>query len=126
MAGPQPVYQPTFVPDEALVQFTAVKISGDGTVEASDTAGEAIIGVVQHTVSADDATNNRPVAVRVMGATKALSGGSISAGARLQADGSAGFITAATSDVVVGIALQDANNNDLFDMLLTPGGGIEA
>ena len=111
--------------NEALVAKRAVKLAGDQLVDQVDTLGEATLGIVTETATAQDATDGRVMAVSVIGTAVWEAGAAVSVGDRLRAaaDGQAVALAATTAEQEqVGIALTAAANaGEWFTVLLTPG-----
>jgi hypothetical protein len=115
-----------FQPTEAMTKYTAVKLSGDQTVDLADTIGDDCIGVVQETVTAQDVTDGRVVAVAVIGTTVIQAGAALATvgtKVRASATGQAVTLAAATADQKqLGITLTAAAaQGDWITILLTPG-----
>lgn len=124
--GANPVLTLPFIAAEAMTKYHAVKLNAvDQGVDLADTIGDACIGIVQETVSSDDATAGRIVAVAVSGTSVWQAGAAVSIGDRLRtaADGEAVALAATTANQeVVGIALTAAAAaGDWFTVLLLPG-----
>ncbi len=111
--------------NEALTKHLFVKLAGDQSVDQGDTLGEEVIGVVQETATAADATSGRVVSVAVMGTAVVVAGAALAVGAhvRSSAAGKAVALAATTADQnVAGILLTAAAaDGDLVTILLTPG-----
>src|SRR5579863_8111299 len=84
-------------------QFLAVNVVGSRLVDIVANGETQIYGVLQNKPAAGAAA-----AVGIMGVTKAVAGGSISAGAFVQVmdDGSGRFVTHGSTAVSVGVALE--------------------
>ncbi|WP_407146256.1 hypothetical protein [Bradyrhizobium sp. ORS 86] len=82
-------------------QFLAVKTTAGRAVNLASTGGEAIDGILQN-----DPVQGYVADVGVMGISKAVAGGSFSAGALLMTDTSARLITATTGNFAVAKALE--------------------
>jgi hypothetical protein len=125
MAGMHAVLDMSWLAGGAITQWTLVELTASETVTQVNAVTDQPMGVCQESITAGDATNGRICLVRVLGVTLVKSGGSITRGALLRptATGTVQALAgvAGTSEVVVGIALDDASSGDLFEMLLTPG-----
>jgi len=116
-----------FVAAEAMTKYTAVKLNAvDQGVDLADTIGDACVGVVQETVSADDATAGRIVAVAVMGTTVIEAGAALTTpGTRVRASATGQAVTLAATTAEqnqLGITLTAAGaQGDWLTILLTPG-----
>ena len=119
--GPNDVLSKGFQPDEAIGIYTPVKLSGKENIVACDTLGEAAIGVLQEEIVAQDVTDGRHVAVRMMGISLCVATGAITRGEKLavQADGTVD--QAATTQHVIGIAMNSVTDGDWVPVFLTPG-----
>lgn len=107
----------------AAKQFYVVKMaSTDGEVIPSAAVGDMHIGIVQNDPAADE-----PAEVACAGVCKGKSGGSITIGQRLTAlstgtlSGTSGGT--ASSQRLVGIALEAANSGDIFSVLVSLADG---
>ncbi len=115
-----------FTITEAITKHQAVKLgTADQTIDAADTAGEAILGIAMETATAQDATDGRVIAVAIIGTAVWEAGVTIAIGDRLRTagDGQATTLAATTTEQEqVGIALTAAANaGEWFTVLLTPG-----
>lgn len=120
MAGPQAIADQSYRAASALTRFRAVKVSGASAVTAVTAQGERVIGIVQETASAEDATNQRVVAVRTIGRSRAEAGAAIARDALLTVTAVGKLETAAAGDYVIGRALNAAGaDGDWFDMELS-------
>lgn len=99
----------------ALTQFQLVKTAGALVVSAADT--DVVIGVIQSGADASEAN----VPVCIFGQTKAKASGAIAKGARVCPDSSGRIKTAATGDLVCGVALEAAAaNGDIIEIFFNP------
>lgn len=126
MAGPNFVLDKGWLAGEAMTKYEFVKLVGSETINACDTQGERALGVLQEEVSAADATNGRIASVRVLGISRVIAGATISEFDLLTVGADGRAEVAATGDVVVGTALQDAVDGDHMDILLSPSGHVQA
>ena len=109
-----------YLSGEAMAtNYVAVKLaSADGTVDLNDTAGEALVGIIQSVASA--AGERVPVALS--GVSMAVAGGAISKGAFLQGGGSGPLTTAASGDHIIAKALEAADaSGDIISVLIVHG-----
>ncbi len=92
----------SFVAGESLAaaQFKFVTLESDGQVDLADSAGENCIGVLLNSPAAGEAAT-----VAISGKVMVEAGGTIAAGAAVQADADGNALTAASGDVVMGYAL---------------------
>lgn len=107
--------------DLSAKQYKVVKPgTNSNEVVLSSAATDKSIGVLQNAPVQNEAAN-----VRMLnggGTTRVVAGGSISKGAYLKADSNGDVVSTTTAgDVIVGQALEDADDNDEFEMLLLPG-----
>lgn len=118
--------------DLSAAQFRAVKVNSSGQV-ALAAAGEFAIGILQNKPTAGQTAT----VVTVGPVSKAVAGGSITAGALVAADAS-GKLKAAVlgrtdtqqheaadpliGSSVIGVALESASADDVFAVLLTSSG----
>ena len=129
MAGPVNIADLPFACGEAVTKFHAVKLVAGGLLNMCDTQGERALGIVQETVSADDAAAGRIVAVRPAhcgGVSRAIAGAEITTYMSEVTVGADGRIEPADSgDVVLGFNLNvtttTGGDGDHIDVLL--GGG---
>lgn len=128
--GPNYVLSKGFVAggSSAYALGQVVTLDGDQLVNLAVTANDSpIIGLVMEDVDAAKvATGKVVIGVAIMGIAKGLAGASVSRGDRLVNEvTTARVITQAGTDnvatPVLGIALEDAADGELFDVLLTPG-----
>ena len=94
-----------------------VKVSGaDVTVIAGTANTDICIGVAQEAAAA----SGDVIPIAIGGIAKVVAGATIVRGAQVTCHTTAQAITAASGDVVQGIALSSAVVNDVFDVLITP------
>jgi len=118
----------SFTAEEDVLQGQLVKPGAAAySVEPSDTDGELAIGFAAYSVSSGEEVSVIELGEEVL----ATSGtGSVSAGDRVASHGGTGeegeVATAASGDVVIGVALEDdAGTNDDVRVLVTgPGGDV--
>jgi hypothetical protein len=76
-----------------------------------------VVGVLQN----KPAAAGRDATVAYAGVTKAVAGGSITAGARVTADANGAVVAAASAgDAVLGVALTGASSGDIISVLINP------
>ncbi len=127
--GAHQILDKAFEANEALNQYRFVKLvtANERDVDQCDSAGEAMIGVVQEEVSAGDATNGRFVDVRLMGVSVVEAGAAITKGAVVTTDTAGKAKTGISTEIALGIALDDAGaDTDLIAVLLVQAGHIIA
>jgi hypothetical protein len=105
------------IPARTLVKFGA----DEKTVVAAAAATDSVIGVTTDI----DAALNDPVDVQLQGIAIVKAGGAITRGGFVASDANGNGVTpapaAGANNRVVGIAMQDAVLNDLFDVFLRQG-----
>lgn len=113
----------TFIAGEDLssAQFKFVTLEADGQVDLADAAGERAIGVLLN-----EPTAGKAATVAMTGKVMVEAGASVTAGDALQTDANGDAITAATGDYVMGYALEDAVDGQVFAIELIQGGNIVA
>lgn len=120
--------------DLSAKQFYAVKVDSNGRAAVAG-AGEAAIGILQN-----NPASGVPASIMVSGTTKAVAGGSITAGDVVAANADGKIVSATkgrtnTSDAgaaadallgsnVLGIALTGAASNDIFTIALMHMGAV--
>lgn len=85
--------------DLSAGQYLGVKVDGSGNAIACSVNGEQAYGVLLN-----DPASGEEATVAISGITKAEAGGAIAVGANVAVDADGQFITAATADIIVGIA----------------------
>jgi hypothetical protein len=106
--------------DLSTKQFLFMAYASDSKI---DPAGDGVLGcgVLQNAPGAADL----PAIVRLHGITSVITGAAITAGDAVTSDSNGKAKTAATGDIVQGVALNDASGADETDLiLLTPNGYI--
>jgi hypothetical protein len=101
-------------------QFKFVTLESDGQVDAADAAGERALGVLLN--KPDSA--GKAATVAMTGKVMVEAGAAVTAGAQLQTNAAGEAITAAAGDVVMGYALEDAVDGQIFAMELIQGGNV--
>lgn len=100
-------------------QFLAVQLStsADRTSLLVSSGGVAIYGILQNTPAQGDAAD-----VCLFGLTKAVGGAAITRGASLMVDSSGRLVTATSTNVIVGYAVESCSGaNDIFLAFITNG-----
>ena len=110
--------------DLSTKQYFGIEIANSSGVGQAALAGngEDVVGVLYNKPSAAD----RPATVAISGVVKASAGGTITAGDDVGLDAAGEFVSAATGDVIVGVALASAVDGDIFPLLLQPRGAAFA
>ena len=105
----------------ASSQFKFVTLEADGQVDLADSAGENCIGVV-----INDPASGGEATVVVSGKTVVTSGGTIAAGAAIATDASGDAVTAASTNIIMGYALEAAVDGQIMAIELIQGGNVVA
>ena len=113
----------TFVAGEDLssAQFKFVTLESDGQIDLADAAGERALGVLLN-----KPTSGKAATVAMTGKVMVEAGAAVTAGAEIQTDANGDAIAAAAGDVVLGYALEDAVDGQIFAMELIQGGNVKA
>jgi len=113
----------SFVAGESLTaaQFKFVTLESDGQVDLADSAGENCIGVLLNNPAAAAAAT-----VAVSGKVMVTAGGSIAAGAAVATDASGDAVTAASTNIIMGYALEAAVDGQVMAIELIQGGNAAA
>ena len=113
----------TFIAGEDLssAQFKFVTLEADGQIDLADAAGERVLGVLENQPTAGKAAT-----VYMTGKVMVVAGAAVTAGDEIQTDAAGDAIPALTGDVVVGYALEDAVDGQVFAMELIQGGNVKA
>ena len=113
----------TFVAGEDLssAQFKFVTLEADGQIDLADAAGERALGVLLN-----KPTSGKAATVAMTGKVMVEVGAAVTAGDEIQTDANGDAITAAAGDVVLGYALEDAVDGQIFAMELIQGGNVKA
>src|SRR5688500_15987034 len=75
--------------------------------------GEAMLGVIH-----ESAAEGKPVSVQVDGAAKVIAAGNITSGGRVASDNAGKAVAAASGDYTLGIAMETAVANQIFEVML--------
>ena len=100
--------------DLSAKQFFIVQLDANGAIEVAEGATDLIVGVLQNTPE-----SGQMGTYRFLGTSKVKAGGSITVGAFVTTD-SAGeaVVTTTDGDVVIGRALEAADDGDIFEVQL--------
>jgi hypothetical protein len=113
----------TFIAGEDLSssQFKFVTLESDGQVDLADSAGENCMGVV-----INDPASGGEATVVVSGKTVVTAGGTIAAGASVATDASGDAVTAASTNIIMGYALEAGVDGQVIAVELIQGGNAAA
>ena len=113
----------SFVAGESLAaaQFKFVTLESDGQVDLADSAGENCIGGLLNSPAAGEAAT-----VAISGKVMVTSGGTIAAGAAVATDASGDAVTAASTNIIMGYALEAAVDGQVMAIELIQGGNAAA
>jgi len=104
--------------DLSTKQYRFITIDGSGNAAVS-TRGALSVGVLQDAPAA----TGRPGKVRIVGATKVVAGGTVTAGQAIVADANGAAVNASSADnAYMGFALASAVSGDVFAIVLQPRG----
>lgn len=107
--------------DLSAKQFRCVKVSGNGTVTVNAAITDKTVGILQ-----DAPTSGQPAAVGFQGVSKALAGGTVTAGDIVGTDNQGRVVTITpgtdTTVYVVGTARSGGAISEIIDVLLKVGG----
>lgn len=108
--------------DLSSAKWKFVTLETDGKVDVADADAEAILGVAMTNPDAVD----KAVTVALSGIVKVTAGGSITVGDEVVTDASGDAVEKSTSSsataVTAGVALQSADDGDVFQIQLVPFG----
>jgi len=107
--------------DLSAGQFKFVALAADGQVDLCG-AGAQAIGVLYNEPDAA----GKAATVVMTGKTVVEAGGSVTAGDEIACDTDGNCVTATTSDIVMGYALEDAVDGQVFAIELIQGGNAAA
>jgi hypothetical protein len=94
--------------------FYLAKIDGSGNGALASAATDSVVGVI-----VEEAVQDKPITVQVMGIAKVVAGGTITAGNRLTSDGNGKAIaTSSAGNRTFGIAMASAVAGDIVSVLL--------
>ena len=113
----------TFVAGESLAaaQFKFVTLESDGQVDLADSAGENCIGILLNSPAAGAAAT-----VALTGKVMVTAGGTIAAGAAVATDAAGDAVTAASTNIIMGYALEAAVDGQVMAIELIQGGNAAA
>lgn len=113
----------TFVAGESLAaaQFKFVTLESDGQVDLADSAGENCIGILLNSPAAGAAAT-----VALTGKVMVTAGGTIAAGAAVATDAAGDAVTAASTNIIMGYALEAAVDGQTMAIELIQGGNAAA
>ena len=113
----------TFVAGESLAaaQFKFVTLESDGQVDLADSAGENCIGILLNSPASGAAAT-----VALTGKVMVTSGGTIAAGAAVATDASGDAVTAASTNIIMGYALEAAVDGQVMAIELIQGGNTHS
>ena len=113
----------TFVAGESLAaaQFKFVTLESDGQVDLADSAGENCVGILLNSPAAGAAAT-----VALTGKVMVTAGGTIAAGAAVATDAAGDAVTAASTNIIMGYALEAAVDGQIMAMELIQGGNAAA
>ena len=113
----------SFVAGESLAaaQFKFVTLESDGQVDLADSAGENCIGVLLNSPAAAAAAT-----VAISGKVMVTAGGTIAAGAAVATDAAGDAVTAASTNIIMGYALEAAVDGQVMAIELIQGGNAAA
>jgi len=107
--------------DLSSSQFKFVTLESDGQVDLADSAGENCMGVV-----INDPASGGEATVVVSGKTVVTAGGTIAAGAAIATDASGDAVTAASTNIIMGYALEAGVDGQVIAVELIQGGNAAA
>ncbi len=107
--------------DLSAGQFKFVALAADGQVDLAG-AGAQAIGIL---INEPSAAGNAATVI-MTGKTIVEAGGSVTAGDEVAADTDGNAVTATTGDIVMGYALEDAVDGQIFAIELIQGGNAAA
>jgi hypothetical protein len=108
--------------DLSSAQFKFVTLEADGNVDLADAAGERAVGVL---LNKPDAAG-KAATVAMTGKVMVVAGGSVTAGDEIATDASGDAVTASSTNIVMGYALEDAVDGQVFAIELIQGGNAAA
>ncbi|MDB4725893.1 DUF2190 family protein [bacterium] len=113
----------TFVAGESLAaaQFKFVTLESDGQVDLADSAGENCIGILLNSPASGAAAT-----VALTGKVMVTAGGTIAAGAAVATDAAGDAVTAASTNIIMGYALEAAVDGQVMAIELIQGGNAAA
>jgi hypothetical protein len=125
MAGPSNVLSKSFLAGGAIGIYRAVEIAAGEVVTQANAGTDAILGICQEEITADDVTRGRVANVQMLGVSRCIAGAAITIGATVMTDGTGRVIAATATNRPIGMALQAAAAaGDHVDVFLTPTGSV--
>ena len=107
--------------DLSAAQFKFVTLEADGQVDLANAAGEKAIGVLLNQPVAGSAAT-----VCMTGKVTVEAGASVTAGDEIATNAAGEAVTATTGNIVMGYALEDAVDGQIFAIELIQGGNAAA
>jgi hypothetical protein len=107
--------------DLTAAQFKFVSLAADGQVDVTAAAGGNAIGILSNNPDVGQAAT-----VTVSGGYMVEAGGTITAGDQVQSSATGTALLAATGDVVLGYALEDAVVGQIMRIEFITGGNLAA
>jgi len=107
--------------DLTAAQFKFVSLAADGQVDVTAAAGGNAIGILSNNPNVGQAAT-----VTVSGGYMVEAGGTITAGDQVQSSATGTALLAATGDVVLGYALEDAVVGQIMRIEFITGGNLAA
>jgi len=107
--------------DLTAAQFKFVSLAADGQVDVTAAAGGNAIGILSNNPNVGQAAT-----VTVSGGYMVEAGGTITAGDQVQSSATGAALLAATDDVVLGYALEDAVVGQIMRIEFITGGNLAA
>lgn len=107
--------------DLTAAQFKFVSLAADGQVDVTASAGGNAIGILSNNPDVGQAAT-----VTVTGGYMVEAGGTITAGDQIQSSATGTALLAATGDVVLGYALEDAVIGQIMRIEFITGGNLAA
>jgi len=107
--------------DLTAAQFNFVSLAADGQVDVTASAGGNAIGILSNNPNVGQAAT-----VTVTGGYMVEAGGTITAGDQIQSSATGTALLAATSDVVLGYALENAVIGQVMRIEFITGGNLAA
>jgi len=107
--------------DLTAAQFKFVSLAADGQVDVTASAGGNAIGILSNNPNVGQAAT-----VTVTGGYMVEAGGTITAGDQIQSSATGTALLAATSDVVLGYALENAVIGQVMRIEFITGGNLAA
>lgn len=104
--------------DLSTKQYHFMTLATDGQIDPTAVAGARAVGVLQN----DPSAAGRAASVGIGGVTKVVAGGAITKGNFIASKNDGRAQVAASTNVMLGIALETSTNNgDIIAMLFAPG-----